>query len=229
LKLINTTALLALTLFISACSSNKINIETEYSKATNFKDFKYYRWEQKAANPETKSDKAAETAQAELGSDQAEKIKSQKEAEKLLDQNIRFMIDQQLADKGMIKKEYGQVDFLVHYSGASKSAADVEQQQVYDTYATNLQSYGGGHSYSGRYYSGVGIGMTVQSSTREEMMVDRYREGVMSINFLEPDNKELIWTAKGEKRLPYDKPDAVERDKLIKKAINKLLANFPPK
>lgn len=229
MKLIYTTVLLALTLFISACSNEPLKVETEYSKATNFNDFKYYRWNEKANNAETKSDKAKDTAKAEVGSDQAEKIKSQKEANKLLDQNIRFMIDQQLAKQGMTKKEYGQVDFLVHYSGASNSAADVEQQQVYDTYATNLQTYGGGYGYAGHYYSGVGVGMTVQSSTREEMMVDRYREGVMSINFLEPDSKELIWTAKGEKRLPYDKPDSAERDKLIKDVINKLLANFPPK
>jgi len=215
LKFINSIAFLAVALLVSACT-NKLSIETEYSKATNFNDFKYYRWHQKTET----------TAKTELEGDET---KPPKEIDKLLDQNIRFMIDQQLAKKGMIKKEQGQVDFLVHYSGASKSAVNVEQQQVYDTYATNFQSYGGGYGYAGRYYSGVGVGMTVESSTREEMMVDRYREGTMTIDFLEPDDKELIWTATGEKRLPYDEPDTATRDKLIKKVIGKLLAKFPPK
>ena len=220
MKFTNSLILLTMVMLVSACSE-KITIETEYSKATNFNDFKYYSWHQKAFKADAK-----ETAKAEATGDQT---KPPKEMDKLLDQNIRFMIDQQLAKQGMIKKESGQVDFLVHYNIAAKSEVDVEQQQVYDTYATNYQSYGGGYGYSGRYYSGVGVGMTVQSSTREEMMVDRYKEGVMSLDFHEPDSKELIWSATGEKRLAYEKLEPAERDKLIKKMIGKLLAKFPPK
>ena len=220
MKVINSLVLLAMAILVSACS-DKITVETEYSKATNFNDFKYYSWHQKAFKADDKS-----TAKVEAKGDET---KPPKEISKLLDQNIRFMIDQQLAKQGMIKKESGQVDFLVHYNIAANSEVDVEQQQVYDTYATNYQTYGGGYGYSGRYYSGVGVGMTVQSSTREEMMVDRYKEGVMSLDFHEPDSKELIWSATGEKRLDYDKLEPAERDKLIKKMISKLLAKFPPK
>lgn len=220
MKFLNSLVLLIMVMLVSACGE-KITIQTEYSKATNFNDFKYYSWHQKAFKVDAK-----EAAKAEATGDQT---KPPKEMDKLLDQNIRFMIDQQLAKQGMIKKESGQVDFLVHYNIAAKSEVNVEQQQVYDTYATNYQSYGGGYGYAGRYYSGVGVGMTVQSSTREEMMVDRYKEGVMSLDFHEPDTKELIWSATGETRLAYEKLEPTERDKLIKKVIGKLLAKFPPK
>lgn len=207
-------------MLVSACS-DKIKIATEYSKATNFNDFKYYSWHQKPFETE-----ATDTAKTETTDKQS---KPSKEIDKLLDQNIRFMIDKQLEKAGMIKKESGQVDFLVHYTIGATNEVNVEQQKVYDTYATNYQTYGGGYGYSGRYYSGVGVGMTVQSSTREEMMVDRYKEGVMSLDFHEPDTKELIWSATGEKRLAYEELEPAERDKLIEKMIGKLLAKFPPK
>lgn len=220
MKLTNSLILLAMTMLISACG-NKITIETEYSKATNFNDFKYYSWHQKPFKTEANDSAKTDT--------DAKSSKQPKEIDKLLDQNIRFMIDEQLAKAGMIKRESGQVDFLVHYTIGATNEVDVEQQKVYDTYATNYQTYSGGYGYSGRYYSGVGVGMTVQSSTREEMMVERYKEGIMSLDFHEPDSKELIWSATGEKRLAYETLEPAERDKLIEKMIGKLLAKFPPK
>lgn len=220
MKLTSSLILLAMAMLISACGE-KITIETEYSKATNFNDFKYYSWHQKPFEAD-----ARDTANKEASDEQA---KPPKEIDTLLDQNIRFMIDKQLAKAGMVKRESGQVDFLVHYTIGATNEVNVEQQKVYDTYATNYQTYGGGYGYAGRYYSGVGVGMTVQSSTREEMMVDRYKEGVMSLDFHEPDSKKLIWSATGEKRLAYETLELAERDKLIEKMIGKLLAKFPPK
>ncbi len=217
MKLANSLTLLVMVTLISACG-NKITVETEYSKATNFNDFKYYSWHQKPFEVEANDTSKKEATE-----------KPPKEIDPLLDQNIRFMIDEQLAKAGMVKKENGQVDFLVHYTIGATNEVNVEQQKVYDTYATNYRSYGGGYGYAGRYYSGVGVGMTVQSSTREEMMVERYKEGVMSLDFHEPDSKELIWSATGEKRLAYESLEPAERDKLIEKMIGKLLAKFPPK
>lgn len=223
MKLTSSLILLAMAMLISACGE-KITIETEYSKATNFNDFKYYSWHQKPFEVDAK-----DTAKSKENGEQSKQPKPPTEIDKLLDQNIRFMIDEQLAKAGMIKKESGQVDFLVHYTIGATNEVNVEQQKVYDTYATNYQTYGGGYGYAGRYYSGVGVGMTVQSSTREEMMVDRYKEGVMSLDFHEPDSKKLIWSATGEKRLAYETLEPAERDKLIEKVIGKLLAKFPPK
>lgn len=204
MKLTNLVALLIISLFISACS-NKLNIETEYSKATNFQDFKYYRW-----HPATQTDSKNEESQVD----------------ELLDSNIRFMIDQQLANKGMIKNEQGPVDFLVSYSIASKSQVDVETQKVYEGYSQSFQFYNG-FGYAGRYHTGVA--MTMEATPVEEMMVDRYQEGTMTLDFIEPDNNQLIWRAIGDKRLPDEQYSPQERDKLINKTIGKLLAKFPPK
>ncbi len=220
MKRLNSIVLLAMIMLVSACSSNKVNIETEYSKATNFNDFKYYRWHQgdHAKGAVAKQKKGEEKSEQQI------------ETDALFHQNIRYMIEQQLAKQGMTKKEEGQVDFLVDYSGGAISKSDVEVQKVYDNYATNYQTYsGGGYGYSGRYYSGVGVSMTMETSAREELMVDRYREGTMMIDFFEPDDKTLIWRAIADKRLDKKQVSSVEREKLIKSVIEKLLAKFPPK
>lgn len=203
--------LFSVALLISGCG-DKLHIETKYSKATNFKDFKYYRWHSGAATQAQKEDDT----------------KEEKQIDDLLDSNIRFMIDEQLAKKGMIKKEQGTVDFLVNYSVAKKNQVDVENQRVYDGYSRTFQSVGGyGYGYAGRYHTG--IAMTMEATPVNETMVDRYVQGSMSLDFIEPDDNKLIWQATGDKRLPYDEPNQKQRDELINKVIGKLLAKFPPK
>lgn len=214
LKQVNLILLFSLSLLISGCG-DKLQIETEYSKATHFNEFKYYRWHTGPA-PQSKNQ------------DQASKDKDGHEIDELLDSNIRFMIEQQLAKKGLIKREEGVVDFLVNYHISAKNQVDVETQKVYDGYSTTYQSVGGyGYGYAGSYYRGVAVTMDVQPVN--ETMVDRYVQGSMSIDFIEPDNNKLIWRATGDKRLPYDHPEPKERDALINKVIGKLLAKFPPK
>ncbi|WP_250655608.1 DUF4136 domain-containing protein [Alkalimarinus coralli] len=211
LKHLNILAILLVSLFISGCG-NKLQIETEYSKATNFKDFKYYRWH---------TGKAIEASE-ENGA------KNEEQIDELLDANIRYMIDQQLAKKGMIKKEEGVVDFLVNYHVSAKNQVDVETQKVYDGYSRTYQTVGGyGYGYAGRYHTG--IAMTMEVNPVNETVVDRYVQGSMSIDFVEPDHNKLIWRATGDKRLPYDEPNQQQRDELINKVIAKLLAKFPPK
>ncbi len=200
MKQINFVLFMALTMLLSACS-NKLTIDTEYSKATDFQNFKYYRWHAENAN-------------------------NKQPDNQLLDQNIRFMIDQQLAKQGMIKKEEGQIDFLVNYSIASHKKVDIEEQRVYDTYTRNFQSYNG-FGYSGHYHRGVGI--TFETTSTDELLIDKYKQGTMSIDFLEPDDKNIIWTAIADKRIPKNGPNASKRDKYIEKVIKKLLSNFPPK
>ena len=217
LKQIHFILLCSIALLISGCG-DKLQIETEYSKATHFDDFKYYRWHQGPA-PQGKK-------QAQATSDKA--AKKEKEIDPLLDSNIRFMIEQQLAKKGLIKREEGVVDFLVNYSVSAHGQVDVETQKVYDGYSTTYQSVGGyGYGYAGGYYRGVAVTMDVQPVN--ETVVDRYVQGSMTLDFIEPDDNKLIWRATGDKRLPYDHPDQKERDELINKVIGKLLAKFPPK
>lgn len=212
LKQLNVALLCLMSLLVTGCG-DKIHVETEYSKATHFDEFKYYRWHQ-AKEPE------GTTAQAKKGKD--------KDIDPLLDSNIRFIIEQQLAKKGLVKREKGVVDFLVNYSVSAKNQVDVENQKVYDGYSTTYQSVGGyGYGYAGGYYRGVAVTMDVQPVN--ETMVDRYVQGSITLDFIEPDNNKLIWRARGDKRLPYDHPNQKQRDELINKAVGKLLAKFPPK
>lgn len=220
LKQVNLILLLSLSLIISGCG-NKLQIETEYSKATHFNEFKYYRWHT-GPKPQNSKQAQAQTDQQE------EKQEKESEIDDLLDANIRFMIEQQLAKKGLIKREEGIVDFLVNYQISAKNQVDVETQKVYDGYSTTYQSVGGsGYGYAGSYYRGIAVTMDVQPVN--ETMVERYVQGSMTIDFIEPDHNKLIWRATGDKRLPYDHPEPKERDALINNVIGKLLAKFPPK
>ena len=202
-------------IFTTACA-NDLNIKSEYSKATNFNDFKYYRW-----NP---IDSRAE-AEFNQSNDKNEGKKKNK-VDALLDENIRFMIDQQLAAKGMIKQEQGPVDFLVDYNVGVNKRVDFKTQVVRENYAEDFQTYST-FGYSGQFYSGVMT--TVGTRNREELMIDRYREGTMTLDFFEPTKNKLIWHAVADKRLDIQALPSTERDELIEQVIKELLAKFPPK
>lgn len=192
---------------IAGCS-NKLTIGTEYSKATNFDNFKYYRWHQQTGDIKKKA--------------------GEKEIDDILDGNIRFKIDEQLTKKGMVKKEEGVVDFLVSYTITAKNQVDVENQRIYDGYSVSYQPVAGyGYGYDQRYHTGVA--MTATPVVTQETVVHRYVQGAMSIDFIEPDENKLIWRATGDKRLADEKLAMDERDKLIDSTIVKLLAKFPPK
>ncbi|MBK8972286.1 MAG: DUF4136 domain-containing protein [Hahellaceae bacterium] len=202
-----------ITFLVTAGCGNSLTIDTEYSKATNFDDFKYYRWHQGAAPTPKKA--------------------GEKEIDDILDANIRLKIDQELARKGMVKKDAGVVDFLVNYTISAKNQVDVEKQRIYDGYSVSYQpvagAYGryGGYGYARQYYTGVA--MTATPVVDEETVVTRYIQGAMSIDFIEPDDNKLIWRATGDKRLADEKRSTDERDALINSTIEKLLAKFPPK
>lgn len=203
MKLFQRFILLFTVFFVTACA-NDLNIKSEYSQATNFNDFKYYKW--------NLVDTATETETDQKGT--------------LLDENIRFMIDQQLAAKGMIKQEEGPIDFLVDYSIGVSKKIDLKTQIVRENYAKDFQAFST-FGYSGHYYSGVVT--TVGVRNREELMIDRYREGTMTLDFYEPVENKLIWHAIADKRLDIKALPSKERDQLIEKAIKELLAKFPPK
>jgi hypothetical protein len=55
----------------------------------------------------------------------------------------------------------------------------------------------------------------------------QYEEGTFILDFLEPISKNLIWRGAAKVALDYaNTPE--KRDKLIKKAIQKILQNYPP-
>jgi len=158
--------------------------------------------------------------------------KGKKEGEKqnqtgvLLDQNIRFMIEQQLAAKGMIKQEQGPVYFLVDYGIGVDKKINLKKKIVRENYAKDFHTFST-FGYSGHYYTGVVT--TIGARNKEELMIDRYREGTMSLDFFEPAENKLIWHAIADKRLDIKALPSKERDTLIEKVIKELLAKFPPK
>jgi len=215
LKLFQRINLLIMVVFVTACASD-LNIKSEYSKATNFNDFKYYSWTPAASETGTVLNQNKDNSEDE----------NQNQISTLLDQNIRFMIDQQLAAKGMIKQEQGPVDFLVDYNVGVNKRVDLKTQVVRENYAEDFQTYST-FGYSGQFYSGVMT--TVGTRNREELMIDRYREGTMTLDFFEPTKNKLIWHAVADKRLDIQALPSTERDELIEQVIKELLAKFPPK
>jgi hypothetical protein len=212
-KLFKTIFLFAILALIAACASD-LKVQSEYSKATNFNDFKYYRWHQGAP------------ATGAVVNDTNNKIGGNgQQASELLDQNIRFLIDQQLAARGMVKQEQGPVDFMVDYSIGVAKKIDLNKQLVQEHYAKDFRTYNG-FGYAGRYYTGVAA--NVGSRTTEELTIDLYREGTMMLDFIEPDENKLIWRAIADKRLDSSALPSKERDQLLEKVVKELLAKFPP-
>jgi hypothetical protein len=207
LRIIQIVGVLVATLLLNACAT-KTEIETSYSKATKFEDFKYYRWHKSAGIP-IKDDSA-----------DAEQIDA------IIDDNIRFMVEKQLASKGLTRRDEGVVDFLVNYHLTAKEQADVDTHKVYDGYSQSFSTYNG-IGYAGQYYGGVV--MTMNAVPVEEQEVTRYRKGTMILDFVEPDTNKLIWRASAQKELSDEQLSSADRDKLIDKTINKILAKFPPK
>lgn len=207
LRTIQIAGMLVAALLLNACAT-KTDIETSYSKATKFSDFKYYRWHESAGK--SINDDSADAEQIDA----------------ILDDNVRFMIEKQLASKGLTRRDEGVVDFLVNYHLTAKEQVDVDTHKVYDGYSQSFSTYNG-IGYAGQYYGGVM--MTMSAVPVEEQMVTRYRKGTMIVDFVEPDNNKVIWRATAQKELTDEQLGSADRDKLIDKTIGKLLAQFPPK
>jgi hypothetical protein len=125
----------------------------------------------------------------------------------IVDQEIKQSVDQQLAEKGLIKTDGDKADLYVSYQGA------IDREKQWNGFA---DGFGGGPAGWG--FGGGGIA-TATSST--------IQNGTLVVNMFDPASKQLVWTGQATKTL---NPSG-NQEKNLKKlngAVKKILKDFPP-
>jgi hypothetical protein len=137
-------------------------------------------------------------------------IKGATQLSDLVDRQIKSTVDAELATKGLTKTEADTADLFIGYQAA------VGQEKEYTSFDTG---WGYGPGYHGGWYGGGGGMTTGQTSTIYigQLALDMYASGP----------KTLVWRGAASKTLdPKAKPEKQEKN--LKKAVAKLLKNYPP-
>lgn len=124
-------------------------------------------------------------------------------------QRIIAAIREELIKKGL-QENVGSPDLLVNATAIFKNKIAVNSN-------TNYYGYGG--VYRPYYWGGAG------GSSSTTYNVEHYKDGSLIIDVIDAKTKSLLWEGTGNSEIdgPLKDPDAE-----IPKAINKILAGFPP-
>jgi len=130
----------------------------------------------------------------------------------LTDKQIIAAVDAELATKGLSRVDSDKADLYIGYQAA------IGQEKQFTSFSSDW-GYGGGW-YRGGWYGGPGMSTTTgQTST--------IYVGQLALDMYDTANHDLVWRGVASKTLdPKAKPDKQERN--LKKAIAKLLKNYPP-
>ena len=126
---------------------------------------------------------------------------------------VKKLVEEQFARKGYVRGA-GQPDFLVSYHV-------VIEDKVSVTYINELYGYGPawGNPYRRniRHYGSPG----------DVAMVNEYQQGTLLLDIVKGNDRRLIWRgiAMGE---VYPGLDQAAREKRLREAVQKILAQFPP-
>ena len=128
--------------------------------------------------------------------------------DQLIDQDIVRAVDEQLAQKGLIKVDKNP-DLLVAYSAALREEKGI-----------NLNAFGSGGGPWGGGWGGFESGtVTGQTST--------IPIGTLVVNLYDPGRKQLVWRGDATKTIEVKK-DADKNYRNLQKAMAKLFKNYPP-
>jgi hypothetical protein len=132
--------------------------------------------------------------------------------QKLIDDRIVAAIDDALKAKGFTKSD-ANPDVVVVYHVAFDKQKDI---------STFSSGYGGGYGPYGYGWGGGWGGGTTSTQVRDILV------GTLVIDMADASHKQLVWRGMGTKEIDTKaKPD--KRDKSIKKAVDKIFKNYPPK
>jgi len=131
----------------------------------------------------------------------------------LTDKQIIAAVDSELAAKGLSKVDGDNADLFIGYQ------AGVGQEKQFTSYNSDW-GYGGGW-YRGGWYGGAG-GMSTTTGQTSTIYV-----GQLALDMYDSTNRDLAWRGVASKTLdPKAKPEKQEKN--LKKAVAKLLKNYPP-
>jgi Domain of unknown function (DUF4136) len=131
----------------------------------------------------------------------------------LIDKQIVSAVDSELAAKGLSRIDGDNADLFIGYQ------AGVGQEKQFTSYNSDW-GYGGGW-YRGGWYGGAG-GMSTTTGQTSTIYV-----GQLALDMYDSTNRDLAWRGVASKTLdPKAKPEKQEKN--LKKAVAKLLKNYPP-
>lgn len=166
---------------ITGCSS--VSVTHDYDSSTDFTALKTYAWQHetqpKTGNPRIDND--------------------------LVDDRVRNAVDSVLAEKGFVRGQEADADFLVAYFVQYK-------QRI----GGSSVSFGIG---AGRYdrYGGVGYNTSISD----------YDEGWLTIDVIDRESEKMIWRGIGI-RATYESSNPKKVSKIINNAVARILKDFPP-
>jgi hypothetical protein len=120
--------------------------------------------------------------------------------DQLTDKNIRIAADEELAKKGLTRKDADPVDVYVAY----QIAMDKEKQY-------NSFGYGGGWRWGGN----------------QQVTTSTLNIGTFMLDFYDPASKSLVWQGTATKTV-HPSNDADKNMANLEKGIGKMLKDYPP-
>lgn len=176
----------ALGILLTATMAYGQDVRYNFDKDTDFSKFKTYKWVI---------------------------IKDAPTANDLVAKQIREIVDQELATKGLTKIDDDSASLFVGYQ------AGVGQEKEFTSFNSGW-GYGAGW-YRGGWY-GPGGGMSTTTGSTSTIYV-----GQLDIDLYDSANRDLVWRGVASKTLdPKAKPE--KQQKNLAKAVKKLLKNYPP-
>ena len=138
-------------------------------------------------------------------------IKDAAQLDQLADRQLKDAIDAELAQKGLTKTEGENADLFVGYQAA------INQEKEFSSFSSG---FGPGWGY-GAGWGGYG-GSTMTTGQTSTIHI-----GSIGFDMYDSSKHELVWRGTASKTLdPKAKPE--KRAKNLKKAVAKLLKNYPP-
>jgi len=139
-------------------------------------------------------------------------IKGSDKVNELAQRQIKAALQAELATKGLTKTDSDDADLYI----GDQTAIGTEKQ--FSSYSTG---WGTGPGWGGGWHGG---GMTSETTTGSTSTI---YIGQLALDIYDSRKKTLVWRGVASKTLdPNAKPD--KREKNLKKAVAKLLKNYPP-
>jgi hypothetical protein len=128
----------------------------------------------------------------------------------LLDARIRDAVERSLTDRGYQKQTETTPDFYIVYKYVIQRKLDSDGPQT--GIGFGIGSFG----------SAGGIGISTGTSVSE------HDEGLLVIDFLGPDNGELLWRGNGTRRV-YQHSDPARTTQRINEMVDKIMTQITPR
>ena len=134
--------------------------------------------------------------------------------EQFLDEHVRRSVDRVLASTGFSRIEANRADFLVNYHAGVEVKLDESMSSEAHGYTEGW--WGPGHD----------VGLTPSDAGVDYAL--EFDEGTLVLGVLDPATKQTLWRGSAQTEVfIYSSADA--RAAQIEKAVEKILARFPPR